>query len=340
MFNKLHRFASRASHEFVQSVMSGFRRFHGKALTGAHAEPAMAAPLANAECDGRVHPQFAQSGSNSAGAPPAGSEPVAEQWFRDRFDYAASVVETWLRPEIDLQNAALLDFGCGDGVTDLGVALKCRPRTITGVDITSKFDHLPGVAESQIGLKKLPGNLSFRCIEKGHRLAGTMQADAIFSWSTFEHIDRRVLHAIVADLFDLLPPGGLFFMQIEPLYYSPFGSHLRRFIQQPWAHLLWDEQVLKQTVLDFAGDIPGSEKDTLFANRDFADYKMFIFRAFESLNKLTANEICSLFLMQGFEIIREERHKVSQPVPQSLLSKYPEEDLLTNEICLLLRKPH
>lgn len=188
-------------------------------------------------------------------------------------------------------------------------------------------------------MKKLPENLSFRRIEEGHRLAGTIDVDAIFSWSAFEHIDRRFLHTIVADLFALLPSGGLFFMRIEPLYYSPFGSHLIRFIRQPWAHLLWGEQVLKQALLDFAGDIPENEKDAHFASRDFAEYKLFIFKEFEKLNKLTANEICSLFLTQGFEILRDERYKVAQPVPELLLSKYPAEDLLTNEIRLLLRKP-
>ena len=174
---------------------------------------------------------FAQTGSNDAGVAPVASKQVTDPWFRDHFDHAASIVETWLRPEIDLQNAVLLDFGCGDGITDLGVALKCRPRAMTGVDTTSKFAHLDGLAVSQLGLNRLPEYLSFRRIEEGHRLAGTMQVDAVFSWSTFEHIDRRFLPAIIADLFDLLPSGGLFFMQIEPLYYSPFGSHLLRFVE-------------------------------------------------------------------------------------------------------------
>src|ERR1039457_4202330 len=59
---------------------------------------------------------FAQTGSNDAGVAPVASKQVTDPWFRDHFDHAASIVETWLRPEIDLQNAVLLDFGCGDGI--------------------------------------------------------------------------------------------------------------------------------------------------------------------------------------------------------------------------------
>ncbi len=48
------------------------------------------------------------------------------------------------------------------------------------------------------------------------------------SWSTFEHVQRDQLAPIFRDLLHAcLRPGGYFFVQIEPLFYSPFGSHLR-----------------------------------------------------------------------------------------------------------------
>ena len=68
-------------------------------------------------------------------------------------------------------------------------------------------------------------------------LSGQVAADAIYSWSVFEHIPREQIPGIMEDLYALLPAAGLFFLQIEPLYFSPFGSHLRRFIDTPWAHL-------------------------------------------------------------------------------------------------------
>lgn len=267
------------------------------------------------------------------------SERITDPWFRDHFEYASSVVEQWLRAETSMDGMTLLDFGCGDGITDLALALKCQPGKVIGVDITAAFTQLAKTARSQIGLKKLPGNLAFQKIDEGHRLAGSLEANAIISWSAFEHIDRRFIDEIVADLFDLLPSGGLFFLQIEPLFYSPLGSHLGRFIKEPWAHLLWDERKLKQAVRDCVDDIPENEKELNFFTRTLDEYKSFIYGGFLKLNKLTANEINSILCAHGFKIIREERSRVAMPAPDILLPKFQEEDLLTNEIRLLLRKP-
>jgi len=123
------------------------------------------------------------------------------------------------------------------------------------------------------------------------------------------------------------------------LYYSPFGSHLGRFIKQPWAHLLLDEETLKRTVLEYSDDIPANEKEYNFYVRTFEEYKAFIYGEFLKLNKLTAGELVDLFYSHGFKEIRKKSYKVALPVPDILITKYPEEDLLTNEIRLLLQKP-
>ncbi len=39
------------------------------------------------------------------------------------------------------------------------------------------------------------------------------------------------------ELHRVLAQDGILFIQIEPLYQSPFGSHLLRLIPEPWAHL-------------------------------------------------------------------------------------------------------
>ncbi len=267
------------------------------------------------------------------------SENITDQWFKDHFEGAAPIIHEWLNAEMEMAGASLLDFGCGDGITDLAIALKYRPKNVIGVDITSTFTNLNEIAARQIGLKRLPENLSFQKIAPGQSPVHILRADAIFTWSTFEHIERPFLDMVVADLFDLLPQGGLLFLQIEPLYYSPFGSHLGRFIKQPWAHLLLDEEALKRTVLGYSGDIPANEKEYNFYVRTFDEYKAFIFGEFLKLNKLTAGEVVDLFCSHGFKEIRKESYRVALPVPDILMAKYPEEDLLTNEIRLLLKKP-
>lgn len=270
---------------------------------------------------------------------PAWRDGITDPWFRDHFVHAASTAYGWLSAEMNVAGAEILDFGCGDGITDLGFALKYSPKKLTGVDVTKSFTRLGETAKTQIGLKKLPGNLEFRQIDAGQHLAGTMIVDAIFSWSTFEHVETPFLEPVARDLFDTLRPGGLFFLQIDPLYYSPYGSHLARFVKTPWAHLVLSEKELKDAVLNHRDDIPANEKEYNFYARNFEDYKAFIYNEYLKLNRITPDELVDLFASCGFAILRQERARVSLSLPETLSDRYPVDDLMTNEIRLLMRKP-
>ncbi len=264
---------------------------------------------------------------------------ITDPWFRDHFEYATAVVSEWLGQAMPLERARVMDFGCGDGITGLGVALKHGPRQVLGIDVTQTFRRLSQVARAQIGLARLPYNLHFERISPGEPLAGRHSIDAIFSWSAFEHIERPYLVPVIADLFACLPSAGLFFLQIDPLYYSPFGSHLGRFVAQPWAHLLWDAERLSRAVLEFEGDIPDAEKEINFLARPFGEYKAFIFEEYLKLNRVTADEIIALFVAQGFEVLREARTRTDLVIPAALAARYPEADLATAGIQVLFRKP-
>jgi len=161
---------------------------------------------------------------------------ISDTWFRGHFEYAADAIQSWLTPEIKLNQSRMLDFGCGDGITALGVALKAQPADLVGVDITRDFESINELSKSQLGLSGPPSNLRFQQITAGEPLRFS-KIDAIYSWSVFEHIDRRHLPGILASFRHALRPGGLVFIQIEPLYFSAFGSHLQRLVQEPWAPL-------------------------------------------------------------------------------------------------------
>ena len=182
---------------------------------------------------------------------------ITTTWFDSHFNHAAQRVIEWLAPELPVDaSLSLMDFGCGGGITTLGVALRYPGAQVYGVDIGDKYLQLPGLAQDQLNLHALPDNLHVRQIQPMQPLAPDYDIDAIFSWSVFEHIPQSQIPAIMQDLYDMLPAGGLFFLQIEPLYYSPWGSHLRRFVDTPWAHLLWSADELRDAVLKYDGDIP------------------------------------------------------------------------------------
>lgn len=264
------------------------------------------------------------------------AEKITDEWFRAHFHYAADVVRQWLGEPLDLTQAKVLNFGCGDGITDLALALRHGATAIHGVDIRREYAKLPRIAKEQLGLRCVPAALSFETIVPSAPLSGRMRVDGLFSWSTFEHVQRDQLLPILTDLHACLRPGGFFFLQIEPLYFSPYGSHLRRYNEQPWAHLLETEEALWRGIEAHQGPIAAEETDFGFADFGVDGYKKFVFNEYLALNRLTADELVAVAQQAGFSVLRQERRQVDTPIPPALLERYSEEQLRTNEIFLLL----
>ena len=268
------------------------------------------------------------------------AEKITDAWFRAHFEYAADVVAAWLTPVVDIKTARMLQFGCGDGITDLALALRYGATHIHGVDIRQEYAKLPKIAKEQLGLRTLPQALSFETITPGLPLQGKTAAyDVVMSWSTFEHVQREQLLPILQDLYHCLRPGGYFFLQIEPLYYSAFGAHLARYDPQPWHHLLVDNAVLWNTVQACDAPMHADEVDFGFADFGPDGYKKFVFNEYLELNRLTADELVTLTEQAGFKVAKQERrHYEPEPIPEELLKKYPCEILSNNEIFLLLQR--
>jgi 2-polyprenyl-3-methyl-5-hydroxy-6-metoxy-1,4-benzoquinol methylase len=266
-------------------------------------------------------------------------EQIEDEWFRSHYGYAADQAAHWLSPGGNLAGLRLLDFGCGDGITDLGLVLRHGAGRLLGVDLNRPFDHLPKLASENLGLEALPPQLEFIQIEPGQALAGRFEVDAILSWSVFEHVDRAMLPGILADLHALLPAGGRFFLQIEPLYHSPHGSHLAAFLPEPWAHLLMSAEEVERRVQDTTlDDLVNVDRDLAFTLSTFEDFKNFVLGEFRSLNGITADELLDLARAAGFTIEREERGRLEEPEIPAELARYDEDLLRTNEIKALLRR--
>lgn len=273
-------------------------------------------------------------------APAWSMEKITDAWFKSHFEYAADVVHAWLSPVVDMRSARMLQFGCGDGITDLALALRYGAGHIHGVDIRCEYEKLPKIAQQQIGLNRLPAALSFATIAPGTPLQGQAPLyDALMSWSTFEHVQRDQVLPILQDLHACLRPGGYFFLQIEPLYYSAFGAHLGRYDPVPWHHLLVDDDALWQVIERCDGPMHADEVDFGFEDFGPDGYKRFVFDEYLALNRLTTDELLALTRQAGFSVVREERrHYEPEPIPEVLLEKYERDVLLNNEIILLLQK--
>lgn len=262
-----------------------------------------------------------------------------DSWFENHFVHAARIVHGFLAERMDLTRARILDFGCGDGITALGLT-RLEVGSVVGVDINASFRHLPELAAANCGLDSLPPHLSFVRVSPDCRLPFADAAfDAAYSWSVFEHLGD--VPAALAALRRILRPGGHCLIQIDPLYYSPFGSHLRRLAPKPWGHLL--ESTAAFTARAQAAD-DGSEAtdkgDLLYMRNNFAGFKKHLIEQFLDLNRLTVRQLLYYAQTSGLRVLAALPVRVSGdfvPPPQ-LACTVPADDLLTSTIYLMLRK--
>jgi ubiquinone/menaquinone biosynthesis C-methylase UbiE len=260
-----------------------------------------------------------------------------DPWFYSHYVYAADLVIARLGNYINLAKSQLFDFGCGDGIMALGVS-RSGVAGVTGLDVTQAFKTLSDKALQTLKLKAFPTTLNFTQIDPSIPLPfADNHFDGGYSWSVFEHV--ATMDAALAEVYRVLKPNAAFFLQIEPFFTSPFGSHMQRLIKQPWAHLLIDEQTYSNQLKQAKDTIPENEKDIMYRENEFENVKNYLIGEYLTLNKLTVKQLLEHVLKAGFNIMEMHTTQVTQfTVPEVLLNDYSDYDLRTNEIHLILTK--
>jgi cyclopropane fatty-acyl-phospholipid synthase-like methyltransferase len=240
--------------------------------------------------------------------------------LRTKFTYLPDVLASWTEPVGGLRGKRILDFGCGSGMTALGIALNHGAELVAGSDINREYEQCAANAR-EAGLGDLPANLDFETIERGS-ISRHDEFDFIYSWSVFEHVDQQLFDGVIDSLRENLRSNGHFFVQIAPLYYSPEGSHLWEIGFQQWEHLIWQVDHIYREI-----------HTRLEPERAANLWSMYI-----TLNKVTAEKLVSTIIKRGFELAREYRTTVSVEPPSDLLSAYTKDALITNQVVALFRK--
>lgn len=246
-------------------------------------------------------------------------ERISDKGFKGRFVSEFQRVSSWTENICDLNNANIYDFGCGSGIAALSFALNCPNAIVYGSDIKKGINKaLEGAMKKQLNIEEVPENLYLYEMESGEILNKPQEIDLIYSWSVFEHVRRNHIVDILTNLKGLLRKGGLFYLQINPLYYSSRGAHLYTHISEPWCHLVYQNDVLKELV--YSSDMSNQSYD---------------WEQYETLNRITADELMVFFELAGFKLLRELRIKSDLEPPQRLLDIYQKDVLVTDEIMAL-----
>ena len=250
---------------------------------------------------------------------------IKDEVIRTKFTTLPATIAKWVGKHIPLADAEILDFGCGEGITALGLALQYGPSRVVGVDIMPAPERCLPVAKAELGLSSLPDNLELHRVKPGYLHNDKDKFDIIYSWSVFEHVDLRVIDDVIELLYKSLKPNGVVFIQIAPLYYSAEGSHLYDFLKEPWGHLLHQSNIYNHKL---------HTAETI----DNEELRKSLRSTYTTLNRITVPELERRFENNKFEIIRKHTTRDQFDPPAALTEIYNRDVLTTKQIVLLLKK--
>lgn len=201
----------------------------------------------------RAAPQAAQWSFESI-APTPSIESLAwkkghADWFFRHFDHAATTVVSYLLGDSPLLRKRVLDIGCGDGITDLGIALRTGSEKFVGVDPFRGYERLPQiVADNHLPPDVVPPGLGFRPEDANFLPFEDDSFEVVVSWGSLEHMAGGYLQAL-REVKRVLVPDGLF-VAVPGLFYSDIGHHLGEFSSEPFFHLKKPREELRRMVLE------------------------------------------------------------------------------------------
>jgi len=238
-----------------------------------------------------------------------GSVPAREgredsAWFSDHFEKAAAEVIDFLGSSgIGLTGRDAADIGAGDGIIDLGVALKAKPAKLVGFDILeTDRKRLVALARREDVAKSLPAGLEFRQSEPTRLPWDDNAFDVVYSWSTFEHVAEPI--PLLRDIHRVMRPLGVLMIQLWPLFHSQHGSHLWQYFPEGFVQLLCSEVEIETAVRQNPGpDVEWSER---------------LLDEFRSCNKITLDGLQAALSAAGFRVSKLELTSETVVIPPEL----------------------
>jgi SAM-dependent methyltransferase len=250
----------------------------------------------------------------------------ATDWFYKHFDHAARTTATYLLGDSPLLRGRILDVGCGDGITDLGIALRCEPAELVGIDPFRGYERLPAIVRNAgVPADAMPTCLRFLPASANEIPFEDDRFDVVSSWGSLEHIAGGYGQAL-AEIRRVLKPDGLL-MAHPGLFYSDVGNHLGEFRfarEEPYVHLKRPREWLREQVL-------ASEPDRMDRSGDIATPAEY-WQWFTELNPITVPGFEEQLRALGFEPWRValRTHDRVDSTPE--LQRYSFVDLAVGEL--------
>ncbi len=219
-------------------------------------------------------------------------------WFRSHFEQAAGEVIDFLGGDgISLEGKRVADVGCGDGITDLGLAVRAKPASLVGFDVVPTDTAALSEQAAACDVQELPDNLSFvTCGETGLP-APDGSFDYVLSWSAFEHILDPV--PVLRDIRRILTDEGVLFIQLWPFYDSAHGTHLVDWFPEGFAQFHYDDDEILRRM-------------RATGNQDAV---AGMYEAYRTLNRITADGLHAALRKAGFRVVKLELQADGAHIP-------------------------
>jgi SAM-dependent methyltransferase len=151
-----------------------------------------------------------------------------------------------------LRGRRILDVGCGDMLSDFGL-LNAGADTVIGLDLYDNID-LPAIHHRLLNQgHQPPPNYTHQLIYQSYNGRDFPFADEsfeiVFCWGVLEHIAD--VPRVLEEMYRVLSPDGLALIVVYPWYPCLYGSHLSDFIEEPFFHLKWDHQSIRNRLDEF-----------------------------------------------------------------------------------------
>lgn len=223
-------------------------------------------------------------------------------WFKEHFEDAAAQALGFLADDgISIEGKWVADIGCGDGIIDLGLVTKGCPQKLVGYDLReTDVDALERAAGAAGVADELPEVMSFALSTPERIPAEDGLFDVAVSWSVFEHVSYPV--RMFSEIRRILKPDGILFLQLWPFFYSEHGGHLWPHYEQPFPHLLINDEEIREHVHGKRGTDP---------DREAVD-------EYDSLNRVTPDQLHSALLAGGLRVTKIELLTEPVHIPREL----------------------
>lgn len=246
----------------------------------------------------------------------------------NRLLYNAAYLRSMFSHVPDLKNNRVLEVGCSDRLAADIVANE-HPGFIVAIDAMpcqpSKFDD-PRITCVQMDAHRLEfDNSTF---------------ELTYSIATLEHCKDPF--TVMQEMKRVLRPGGYAYIQVAPLYCSPFGHHMFGYFDDfPWIHLRkskaqiiehchsrsLDKSIEANTGQTAAQYVEGMINPQHVNGKTYSEYRLEEFMA--------ADDIEVVFFNRSYE-----GKELLTPEILAELSAYAEEDLVSHGYELVFRKKH